>query len=216
MTIRRIEAPLYSTSGFDGLLDAASTVAQQFGAEIEVCFIRPIAANAVLYDAGFGFSNPNLITQIQTEETAGRRQGAQALRRVDRLSWRRHADPLAGQGRPDRRRGGRARLPGRSGAVPAPRRKGPCPRRSLRRRGAGRRAPGDGGRRPPDRRLPRSCDDRLEPQHRGLARGRPGHAVPAGSQARLDLRRRRGWQSRQGPARTARLSGAARRQCRGT
>jgi len=70
MTIRRIEAPLYSSSGFDGLLDAASTVAQQFGAEIEVCFIRPIAANAVLYDAGFGFSNPNLISQIQTEETA--------------------------------------------------------------------------------------------------------------------------------------------------
>jgi len=70
MTIRRIEAPLYSTSGFDGLLDAASTVAHRFGAEIEVCFIRPVSSNAVLYDAGFGFSNPNLITQIQNEETA--------------------------------------------------------------------------------------------------------------------------------------------------
>jgi len=68
MTIRRIEAPLYSAGGFDGLLDAASTLAHRFGAEIEVCFIRPIAANAVLYDAGFGFANPNLISQIQTEE----------------------------------------------------------------------------------------------------------------------------------------------------
>ena len=68
MTIRRIEAPLYSAGGFDGLLDAASTVAHQFGAEIEVCFIRPIAANAVLFDAGFGFANPTLISQIQTEE----------------------------------------------------------------------------------------------------------------------------------------------------
>lgn len=70
MTIRRIEAPLYSPGGFDGLLDAASTVAHRFGAEIEVCFIRPIAANAVLYDAGFGFANPNLISQIQSEEMA--------------------------------------------------------------------------------------------------------------------------------------------------
>jgi hypothetical protein len=68
------EAPLYSSSGFDGLLDAASTVApQRFGAEIEVCFIRPIAAYAVLYDSGFGFSNPTLISQIQTEETAADR-----------------------------------------------------------------------------------------------------------------------------------------------
>ena len=70
MTIRRIEAPLYSAGDFNGLLDAASTVAHRFGAEIEVCFIRPIAANAVLYDAGFGFANPNLISQIQTEEDA--------------------------------------------------------------------------------------------------------------------------------------------------
>jgi nucleotide-binding universal stress UspA family protein len=70
MTIRRIEAPLYSAGAFDGLLEAASTVAHRFGAEIEVCFIRPIAANAVLYDAGFGFANPNLIGQIQDEETA--------------------------------------------------------------------------------------------------------------------------------------------------
>jgi hypothetical protein len=42
MTIRRIEAPLYSIGGFEGLLDAAGTVARQFGAEIEVCYSAPL------------------------------------------------------------------------------------------------------------------------------------------------------------------------------
>jgi nucleotide-binding universal stress UspA family protein len=70
MTIRKIETPLYSNREFDGLLDAASLMAGQFGAEVDVCFIQPLASNAVLYDAGFGFANPQLITQIQTEEAA--------------------------------------------------------------------------------------------------------------------------------------------------
>ena len=70
MTIRRIEVPLYSTSDFDGLLDAAGTLARHFGAEIEICFIRPIAVDPVLQDAGFGFATPNLISQIQTETSA--------------------------------------------------------------------------------------------------------------------------------------------------
>ena len=70
MTIRKIETPLYSNRDFEGLLDAASLLAGQFGAEVDVCFIQPLASNAVLYDAGFGFANPQLITQIQTEEAA--------------------------------------------------------------------------------------------------------------------------------------------------
>jgi len=70
MTIRKIETPLFSNGAFDGLLDAARTVANRFDAQVDVCFIRPIAANAALYDAGFGFANPNLIEQIEEEEQA--------------------------------------------------------------------------------------------------------------------------------------------------
>ena len=51
MTIRKIETPLYSNREFDGLLDAASLMAGQFGAEVDVCFIQPLASNAETVDA---------------------------------------------------------------------------------------------------------------------------------------------------------------------
>jgi nucleotide-binding universal stress UspA family protein len=70
MTIRKIEVPIFGKEAVDSLLDAATTVATQFDAQIEARFIRPSAADAARFDDGFGFAGASLIDQIEQEGIA--------------------------------------------------------------------------------------------------------------------------------------------------
>lgn len=70
MTLRKIELPLFGKDKFDSLLESARRVAVQFGAKVDVRFIRPSASDAALYDAGYGFASAGLIEQIEEEGKA--------------------------------------------------------------------------------------------------------------------------------------------------
>lgn len=67
MSIRKILMPIFGRTELDQTLDLGCQVASSLGAFLEARFIRPAAADAAIYDAGFGFASTSLIDQIETE-----------------------------------------------------------------------------------------------------------------------------------------------------
>jgi len=70
MTIRRIEVPIFDKQTVDSLLDAATTLASEFDAQIEARFIRPSATDAARFDDGYGFAGSSLMDQIERDGIA--------------------------------------------------------------------------------------------------------------------------------------------------
>lgn len=70
MSIRKIEVPIFAKEAVDDLLDSARSLANRLDARIEVRFIRPVASDAAVYDAGFGYASASLIDQIEQEGAA--------------------------------------------------------------------------------------------------------------------------------------------------
>jgi len=73
MAIRKIEVPLWTNEGFDGVLDSARILAERFDAHIDVRFIRPRAADLVL-SSDFAYFPSDILALVERQglEAAGK------------------------------------------------------------------------------------------------------------------------------------------------
>jgi nucleotide-binding universal stress UspA family protein len=81
MSIRKIELPMFGSHNIDHLLASACGLAKNFGAELDICFIRFPANDAAMYGAGYGFVSTDLAEQIEQE---GEKAASDAERRYQK------------------------------------------------------------------------------------------------------------------------------------
>lgn len=82
MTIRRLEVPIWTNGDFEGLLGSARIVAERFGAQVDVRFIRPRPSDLVM-STDFAYFPSNVMDIIEEQ---GIEAAKQARRKFD--AWR--------------------------------------------------------------------------------------------------------------------------------